>query len=92
MFESIKGMENLHRLGGSSDFLGESAYRYWFLGRTGPAPAFGGDDLPAPMFGIDVRNGIGWFGGTKGVDLMGAYDSVNRSMDALISEVCPPAN
>lgn len=71
------------------DFGGRREYRFWFVGEAGHAGAF---SLERPAFAVDTWTGHLWRRdpGDR-VDLLGEHMASARSLDALVSSVCPPA-
>lgn len=59
-------------------------YRYWFLVHTRPSSA------GVARLAVDTMEGIA-FTASDTVDLMHSYNKHGRSLDALVSRVCPPA-
>jgi len=67
----------------------ESLYGVWFVGSASGGGPFAMDQ---PAFAVDLAGGRLWKpGGGSSIDLMAKYQSVDRSLDALVSAVCPPA-
>lgn len=67
--------------------FGMAEYRFWFLSREGPD----GEESSAPAVAIDTWSGLLWSGAETRVDLMNCYAQVEKSLDGLVSAVCPPA-
>lgn len=75
------------------DIDGIGAYRIWFGCRV-PNAWDKVDSDPEPTtaeFAVDTWTGRLWRPKAAPVDLMSRYDKVGRSLDALVSDVCPPA-
>jgi hypothetical protein len=71
------------------DLEGSREYRFWFAGPTGPAGLFG---LTEPSFVVDTWTGHLWRRDEpERHDLLARYVASGRSLDALVSAVCPPA-
>ena len=97
-FRSIPGMSDAAPTLADDAVLSASHFRHWFLCPTvaDESAATVGSSMfrPAagpPKIGFDLENGLCWNGTGDPIDLMGEYEKVGRSVDALISRVCPPA-
>lgn len=91
LFNAIPGMRDLVPVP-DDGFFDNDTYRYWFLSRavptsTSPWPQSDG----GPLIGFDSNSGQCWDLAGRHVDLMKRYNELGRSVDALISDVCPPA-
>ncbi|NBS30179.1 MAG: hypothetical protein EBS76_06625 [Actinobacteria bacterium] len=95
LFSAVPGMKSKapNPRGG---FFDESTFRYWFLcPHTGPQDPgmhyWPSNDAAPPAVGFDTESGHCWNGSGKRINLIERYDAVGRSIDALISDVCPQA-
>jgi len=92
LFESVPGM--ISEMPQPTDHLySDDMFRYWFLCRsTFSADSGEPTNLGPAVVGFDFRRGLCWNGSSEQpIVLMDRYNALDRSIDALISDVCPPA-
>jgi len=94
LFSAVPGMKSKAPNPGGG-FFDESTFRYWFIcPYTGPQGHDGqwpSQHAAPPALGFDTELGHCWNGSGKRINLIERYDAVGRSIDALISDVCPQA-
>ncbi len=91
LFQNFPGTEQLIPSPSPNAYV-EGDYRFWFLCPTEPGKHEQESSAKDPTVAIDIDHGLLWTQKTPSpVNLIDAYNKAGRSMDALISAVCPPA-
>jgi hypothetical protein len=95
LFDAVPGMNAVNpRLTQREFEIPRESCRFWFLRptiRSNAPPEFQPEAGP-PTIGLDVLSGQCWVGDNpEPVDLMKRYNTLGRSIDALVSAVFPPA-
>lgn len=92
LFNAIRGMSQHTPKPDANGHFARGSFRHWFLGKATPESAGQSPRVAAaPQVGFDLLEGLCWTGEPEPVRLMDRYNEVGRSVDALVSSVCPPA-
>ena len=86
LFEQIPGAQAWRSQPRVENLLDTPEYRFWFLSRERAD-----DTIDPPAFAVDTWTGHLWNKAGPQIDLLDRYVKGKRSIDTLVSDVCPPA-